>query len=117
MMSMDDTIKKRVTEKHVRMSHIDLRTKNLLTVCILTCLHVTEKLEIFLYASVAVRALSSRHLNSTTTCTDFLLGLVINICKSLLDKFLCPFIELIEVVGCISLVLPLKAEPFDILLY
>ena len=46
VMSVDDTVKERVAEKHIRMSHIDLRTKHLLTVCILSCLHITEELEI-----------------------------------------------------------------------
>ena len=114
MMCVDDTVKKRITEKHVRMSHVDLRTKHLLSVSILSCLHLTEELEILLYASVAVRALRSRHLDCTTACTDLLLSLVIDICESLPDKFLRPLIKLVEIIRCISFVLPFEAEPLDI---
>jgi len=113
---MDDTVKERVAEKHVRMSHVDLRTKHLLSVCIFSCLHVTEELKVLLYASVAVRALCSGHLDCPAACADFLLRLVVNIGETLLDKLLCPLIELVEIVRGISLVLPLEAEPLDILL-
>ena len=116
VMSVDDTIKERVTEKHVRMCHVNLRTKHLLTFRILSSLHFTEKLEIFLYATVTVRALCSRHLHSTTAGTDFLLCLIINISETLPDEFLCPLIELVEIVGSIALVLPLESEPFDVFL-
>ena len=116
VMGMDDTIEKRVTEKHVRMSHVNLRTKALLTVSILSGLHVAEKLEVLLYASVTVWAFRSRHLDCSTTCADLLLSLVIHISQSLLYKFLSPLIELVEIVRSITLVLPLETEPLDVLL-
>ena len=116
MMCVDDTVKERIAEEHVRVRHIDLGTKHLLTLCIFAVTHFTEQLEVLLYATVTVWALSTRYLHSTTTCTDFLLSLVINICKTFLDEFLSPFIELIEIVRCIALVLPLETKPLDILL-
>ena len=97
MMSVDDTVKERVTEKHVRMSHVDLRTEHLLSVSIFSCLHLAEKLEVLLYAAVAVRALGSGNLNCSTSGTDLLLCLVINICETLPDELLCPLIELVEI--------------------
>ena len=76
---MDDTVKKRVTEKHIRVCHVDLRTKNLLTLSILAVTHTAEELKVLLYAAVTVWALSTRHLHCTTTCTDLLLCLVVYI--------------------------------------
>ena len=116
MMSVDDTIKERVAEEHVRVRHVNLRTKHLLTFCIFSSLHFTEKLEVLLNATVTVRALCSWYLHSTTTCTDLLLCLVIYICKPLLDEFLCPLVKLIEVVRSVTLIFPLETEPLDVLL-
>ena len=115
-MCVDNTVKERVTEKHVRMRHVDLRTKHLLTFCIFSSLHFTEKLEVLLNATVTVRALCSWYLHSTTTCTDLLLCLVIYICKPLLDELLCPLVKLIEVVRSVTLIFPLETEPLDVLL-
>ena len=113
---MDDTIKERITEEHVRMRHVNLCTEHLLSLSILTVAHATEQLEVLLNAAVAVRALCSWHLNCTTACTDLFLCLVIYICQALLDQFLSPLVELIEIIRCISFVLPLETEPLDILL-
>ena len=116
MVSVDNTVHERVTEKHIRMRHVDLRTKHLLALCVLSVTHSAEKLEVLLYASVAVWALGTWYLNCTTACTDLLLCLVIYICQALLDQFLSPLVELIEIIRCISFVLPLETEPLDILL-
>ena len=95
MMRVENTVKKRITEKHVRMCHIDLRTKHLLAFCILSGLHLTEKLEVLLYATVTVRALGSRNLNCTATLTDLLLSLIVDICKTLLDVVYCAISKVI----------------------
>ena len=98
VMSVDDTVKKRVTEEHVRMSHVDLSTKNLLTLSIFAVAHTAEELKILLYAAVTVWALSTRHLHCTTTCTDLLLCLVVYICETLLNELLSPLVKLVEIV-------------------
>ena len=98
VMCVDDSVQKRVTEEHVRVRHVYLRTKHLLSVCILSVAHLAEESEVLLYASVAVRALGSRHLYCSAACTDLFLGLVIYISQSLLDKEFGPLIELVEIV-------------------
>ena len=116
VMCVDDTVKERVTEEHVRMSHVDLCAKNLLTLSIFAVTHSAEKLEVFLYATVSVRALCTWNLHCTTALTDFLLSLVVYICETLLDEFLSLLIELVEIARSIALILPLEAKPLDVLL-
>ena len=98
VMCMENAVKERIAEKHVRMCHVYLCTKHTLSFSIFSITHAAEKLEVFFYAAVSVRTLCTRLLDCTSTCTDFLLCLIIYICKPLLDQFLSPIIELIEIV-------------------
>ena len=116
MVCMDDTVQKRIAEKHIRVRHINLGTEDLFAISIFAFLHFSEQLEVFLNTAVAPRALRSRNLDCTTACTDFFLALVIYIGKSLLYQFLCPKIELVKIVGCISFILPFEAKPADVFL-
>ena len=57
----------------------------------------------------AVRAVRTRGLHSSAAQAYFFLALVINIGKSLLYKEFSPFVELVEVVGCVALLVPFEA--------
>ena len=116
VMGVLDTIKNRISEHHIWMSHIYLGTENFLTIRIFAITHFPEQFQILFRGAVPVRAVCSRSLYRTTIGTHFLLGLVIHICLSLHYHLFGPFIELIEIIGCIALLLPLETKPFDIFL-
>ena len=116
MMSMLDAVEDRITEHHVRMCHVYLRAEHLFTVGILAVAHFTEDTQVLLGSAVPPGALLAGSLHGAASCTDFLLGLVVDVCKSSLDQLFGPFIELVEIVGCIKLLLPLETEPFDVFL-
>ena len=98
------------------MRHIDLRAEHLLAVGISALFHLTEQLQVLLDAPVAVRTVHARLVHGAAVCGDFLLGFVIHIGETALDKLLGPLVELVEVVRCVALLLPLEAEPLDVFL-
>ena len=93
-----DPVEDRVTEHHVRRSHVDLGAEHFLPVGIFPCLHLPEYPEVLLDAAVPVRAFGSRPVDGTAAFADFLLGLVVDVGLSVEDHLLCPLVELVEVV-------------------
>ena len=98
------------------MCHIYLCTEHLLPFRILSVTHFAEQLEVLLNAAVSVWALGTRNLHCTTACADLLLGLIVYIGEAFLYEFLSPLVKLVEIVRSITLVLPVEAEPLDVLL-
>ena len=116
MLGVENAVENGVAEEHIGVSHINLRAKHLLAIGILTLLHLLKESEVLLHGAIAIGALGTSLLNSTTTEANLLLSLVVNISLTLLNEFHSPIVELVEVVRSVALHSPIKAEPLDILL-
>ena len=116
MMGKFNAVKERVTEHHVGMRHVNFGTEHLLSLCVLPRLHLTEELEVFLYAAVPPWAGGTGLVHGAAVCADFLLGLVIYICQAAFDEFFRPFIKLVKVIRRIEFLVPVEAQPLNILL-
>ena len=116
MMSVYDAVHDRVAEHHILAGHVNFRAEHLFAIGIFSSLHLSEKAKVLLDTAVSIRAVLSRLVYGSTPDADFLLRLVIDVCKSFLYKFLCPFVQLVEIVRSISFFCPLETEPLDVLL-
>ena len=116
MMCKLDAVEEGVTEHHIGMGHVYLGTENLLSFCVLSGFHLTEKLEVFLYAAVSPGAWGTGFVYGAAVFPDLFLGLVVNVCKAPLDEFLRPFIELVKIIRRVEFLFPLETKPLDILL-
>ena len=95
---MFDSVKKRVTEHHVGMSHIYLGTEHLFTIGVFAVTHLPEESEILLYAAIAEGGVCSGSVNGAAACADLFLGLVVYIGQAAPDEVLCPLVKLVEVI-------------------
>ena len=111
-----DAVQQRVAEHHVRMGHVDLRAEDLLPFRVLAGLHLAEELQVLLRGAVAPGARGAGLVHGTAVQADFLLVLVIDIGEAPLDEVLGPFVQLVEVVGRVEFLVPMEAQPLDILL-
>ncbi len=111
-----DPVENRVAEHHVRGGHVDLRAENFLSIGVLAGLHVPEKQEVLLHCAVPVRALGTRLVHGAASLADLLLCLVIDVGLAALNHLLGPGVKLVEIVGSVKFLLPLKSEPLDVLL-
>ncbi len=114
MMCVFDAIEDRVAEHHVGMCHVYLGAEHLLAVGVLAVTHFTEDTQVLFGGAVPPGALLAGSFHCAAPCADFLLCLVVNVCKAALYQLFGPFVELVEVVGCVKLLLPLEAEPLDV---
>ena len=110
-----DAVHKRVSEEHIRVGHIYLGSKHLFALFEFPLLHLLKESEVLLYASISVRTVCARGVYGASACPYLLLCLVVHIGKPLLNKFHSPIVELVEIVGGIKLICPLKSKPFYIL--
>ena len=111
-----DAVQQRVAHHHIGVRHVDLGAQDLLAVGVFAVAHLAEELQVLLHAAVAVRALDARLVHGAAALGDLLLGLVVDIGEAALDQLLGPLVELVEVVGGIAFLLPLEAQPLDVLL-
>ena len=116
MMRKLDAVQQRVPEHHVGVSHVNLGAQHLLSFGILPGLHFPEELQILLHGAVPPGAGGAGLVHGSAVHADLLLRLVVHIGQTPLDEVLGPLIQLVEIVGCIQLLLPLEAQPLDILL-
>ena len=111
-----DAVEERVAHHHVGMRHVDPGAQHLLAVGIFAVAHLTEEAEVLLDAAVPVRALDARLVHGAAALGDLFLGLVVDVGEAPLDELLGPGVELVEVVGGVAFLLPLEAQPLDVLL-
>ena len=113
--SLDYAIHDGVTEVHVGACHVDLGTEHTCAFLKLSCVHALEKVKIFFYRTVAVRAFRSGLCRCSLLGCDLLRRLVIDVCLSLLDHAYGEIVELGEIIGCVIFtVAPVKSEPVDV---
>ena len=115
MMRMGNTIDDRITQDHVRCSHIDLGPQDLLPIAEFTRLHAGKQIQVFLNTAIAIGALFARFRERATVGLDLSSRQVIDISEPLPDEFYRIVIEFVEVIRSIEhAVLPGKAQPMDI---
>ena len=115
MMSKKYTVNNRVTHIKVRRRHIYFCTKHLFACLKLALCHTGKQIKVFLNASVTVRAVLSRFCQSTSVLSDFVRVKIINIRLAFFNKFNRTFIKEVEIIGSKINIVPLKAEPLNIL--
>ncbi len=111
-----DPVQERVAHHHVGVRHVDLGAQHLLAVGVFAVAHLAEDPEVLLDAAAPVRALDARLVHGAAPLGDLLLGLVVHVGESPLDQVLGPLVELVEIVRRVAFLLPLEAQPLDVLL-
>jgi len=76
--------------------------------------HATEQVEVLFHAACAMRAVLAGLGQRAAMRADLLGTEIINVGLALLDQRDGELVELLEVVGCVELFIPLEAEPGDI---
>ena len=114
VMAVQDAVHDGVAHVHVGRGHADFCTQHLAPVGELAGLHAAEEVKVLLDAAVAVRTFDAGFRGHATARTDLLLRLVIDVGEAVHNELLGPLVELVEVVGGIMLLGPLKTEPCDI---
>ena len=82
----DDTVHDRVTEVHVRVSHVNLGTQNHLPFLNLAILHGLEQAQVLFYRTVAIGRVRASFGRRTFLFGNLLGGLLVNVCFTLLDE-------------------------------
>ena len=111
-----DAVQQRVTEHHVGMGHVNFGTEHLLPFCVLAGFHFPEEPQVFLHGTGPPGAGRTGLVHGTTAQADFFLVLVVYIGQAALDEFFRPGVQLIKVVAGIQFLIPLEAQPLDVLL-
>ena len=115
MRSMNDTIHDRVTEVHVRVSHIELGTQHHTSFRSLRCIHLLKKSKALFDRTVTVRTGSTRSSRSTLLLSNLLSSLLVDISMTFLDHPDSKLPQLLKVIGSIIYITPLKTKPLNIL--
>ena len=111
-----DAVQQRVPEHHVGMGHVYLGPEHLLPFRVLAGFHFPEQLEVLLRGAVPPGAGGAGLVHGAAVLPDLLLGLVVHIGQAAFDEVFGPFVELVEIVRCIQLLVPLEAQPLDVFL-
>ncbi len=81
-----------------------------------TCPHAPQQVEILLDRAIAVAAVRPRRCHGSARGPDLRVGLRIDVGAPLLHQQLAELVEPLEVVACVKLLVPLEAEPADVVL-
>ena len=110
------TVDQRVAEKHIGMSHIDLRTEHESSWLTLTAVHVLEELQVLLDGAITIGAVGAWTCGRSFLLSNHLRTLLVDIRTSLLDEPYGKVPKLLEIVAGIIDVSPLESQPLDIVL-
>ena len=118
MTDVANAVQRRITKIDIWRTHVDLRSENMFTVSKLTLAHTAKQVEVFLDATVPMRAVLARFFQRTAKLTNFFRTQAVNIGTTTFDERLCGVIQLFEIVGCMrQTILPVESEPAHIFLY
>ena len=106
----------RVAQVDVGRGHIDLGAQRARAVGKLPVLHALEQVEVFGHAAVAVRAVAPRLRERAAVFAHLVLAEVVHIGNALFDELDGQLVALVEVRRAEQHLIPLEAEPADILL-
>ena len=105
----------RIAHIEIRRAHIDFCPQDARAVLEFTGSHAAKQVKIFLHRAIAVGALFARLSERAAVCANFICRQVVHIGLAQFDQAHGTFIDKIEIVGGIVEVIPLKAEPLDVL--
>ena len=108
------TVDQRVTEQHVRMSHIDLGTKYEGTRLTLTAVHKLKQLQVLLHRTITIGTVRTRTGGRSLLLGNHLGTLLVHISSSMFDEPDGKVPEFLEVVAGIVDIGPLETQPLDV---
>ena len=117
MWHVEHTVDQWVTEQHVGVSHVNLRTQYEGAGLGLPAIHELKESEVLLDGPVAERTVGAGTCGRAFLLCDHLGALLIDIGAALTDKPYGEVPQLLEVVAGIKDVGPFETEPFDVVLY
>ena len=116
VVTVEDTVHDGIAHVHVGGGHAGFGAQHLAPIGELAGFHAAKEVEVLFHGAVAVRALGAGFGGYAAARADLLLALVVHVGETVHNQLLRPFIKLVEVVGGIVLLGPLKAEPRNIFL-
>ena len=112
---MRHTVENGISHIQIGRRDVNARAEYLLTICVLSVLHLLKKLQILLHGTAAKRIFFARLCKSTSVFLNLLCGQVRHICLSFPNQLHCALVHLVKIVrGKKQPVLPVRAKPFDI---
>ena len=113
---LHDAVDDRVAEVHVRVGHVDFGSQDHRALLNLATVHLEEEGHVLLDRPVAVGAVRARLGRRAFLGCDLLGRLLVDIGLAFLDQADGEVPELLEIIGRIVDVLPVEAQPLDVLL-
>ena len=116
VLDMSDAVNHRVTHIEVGRRHIDFGAQHFCAVFEFAGGHAAEQVEIFFDAAVAVRAVFAGLGERAAVFADFIGAQIVDISQTFFNKLYGTFINEIKIARSVKALIPLKAEPLNILL-
>ncbi len=118
MVTMLDAVQNRITHMHIRGAHVDFCTQYPRSIGKFTVFHPLEQVKVFIHRLVAACAFLSGLCRYTPFGGNILRTGFIHIGLAFFYEHQSPFIQLVEVIGCIMcLTLPVESKPLNIFAY
>ena len=115
MVLVQDAVQRRIAHVDVGRGHVDLGTQRSGAVLKLAVLHAHKQIEVLLDAAFTIGAVAPRLRERAAVLAHLVLGQIVHIGKTLADELERQFIALIEVGGTKQELVPLEAQPVNIL--
>ena len=116
MGDVHDAVDDGVAHIHVRGRHIDLRAQHLFAVGKLPCRHAAEQVKVLFNAPFAVGAVFAGLGQRAAVSADLVGGKIVHVGLARLDQLDRALVDKIKVFGGVVAMLPVEAQPLDILL-
>ena len=116
MCRVPDAIHQRVPHQHVRVSHVNLCPQDMLAVYELAGFHPTEQVEVVLDGTFAEWTVGAGLVDRAAVGLQFLRRLTVDVSLALHDQPLGILKELLEPVRSVVQLIPLEAQPADVVL-
>ena len=110
-----DAVHQRVAEVHIGAAHVALGAQYPRSVGKLAVLHPLEQVEVFFHAAIAVGAFGARLGGDALLRRDLFGGAVVHVGQALFDQLHGKFVELRKVIRGEVLLVPLVAQPADVI--
>ena len=110
------TVNQRITEQHVRVTHVNLCTKHQCTRLTFPAVHILKQLQVLFYGTLSEGTVCTRTGGGTLLLGNHLCTLFVDIGTTFLNKPYGKVPQLLEIVAGIVDVSPLESEPLDVLL-
>ena len=116
MRNVQDTVKRRVAHVDVRGCHVDLRAERAAAIRELAVLHAGEKVEVLLHAALAPGGVFAGLSQRAAVFAHLILCEIVHIGHALFDELHGKLIAGVEIFRTETQLVPVKAEPVDVVL-